>query len=107
MADDVIVHLDDENFMDAISKGVVLVDFFADWCGPCRMMSPVIHDFAEEMKDKVTVAKIDIDTSQKVTQQFEVTSIPTLILFKNGDEVERVVGLRDPESLKTLVNAHI
>lgn len=106
MAGDV-VPLDDENFAKGISKGVVLVDFFADWCGPCRMMTPIIHNLAEEMKGKVTIAKLDIDASQKVTQQFQVTSIPTLILFKNGVEVGRVVGLRDSESLKSLVQPHI
>lgn len=104
---DAVIHLDDENFAKSISNGVILVDFFADWCGPCRMMTPVIHDLAEEMKGKMAVGKLDIDVSQKTTQQFQVTSIPTLILFKNGVEVERIVGLRDPDSLKAIVKPHI
>ena len=95
--------LDDENFDEGVSKGIVLVDFYADWCGPCRMMTPVIMEFAGEMQGKVAVAKLDIDASQKTTQQFQVTSIPTLVLFKEGKEVGRVVGLKDLEGLKAMV----
>jgi len=102
-----LIHLDDKNFTKLIANGLILVDFFADWCGPCRMMTPVINTLADEMKGKVSFAKLDIDASQKTTQQFQVTSIPTLILFKNGQEVERVVGLRDPDSLKKMIEAHL
>lgn len=102
-----VVHVNDDNFNEKISKGVVLVDFFAQWCGPCRMMEPVIEEFAEEMKSEVTVAQIDIDASQKTTQTFQVTSIPTLILFKDGKEVKRVVGLKDMDALKLLVKPFI
>ncbi len=102
-----IVHVNDDNFHEKTGKGVVLVDFFAQWCGPCRMMEPVIEEFAEEMKSEVTVAQIDIDASQKTTQTFQVTSIPTLILFKDGKEVKRVVGLKDIDALKLLVKPFI
>ena len=98
-----IIHLDDENFDASIAKGMILVDFYADWCGPCRMMTPVIEDFAQEMQGKIAVGKLDIDASQRVTQTYGVTSIPTLILFKDGLEVKRIVGLKDLDSLKKLV----
>lgn len=103
-----VKHLDDENFNDTISKeDVVLVDFYADWCGPCRMMTPIINELAEEMDGQVTVGKLDIDSSQKTTQQFGVASIPTLILFVNGEEVDRVVGIKDLEGLKAMVQSHV
>jgi thioredoxin 1 len=104
---DLILHLDDDNFDEAMAKGIVLVDFYADWCGPCRMMTPVIEEFAQEMKGKIAVGKLDIDASQKVTQSFQVTSIPTLILFQGGQEVKRIVGLKDLDSLKKLVEAAV
>lgn len=100
---DAIVHLDDENFANETASGITLVDFHADWCGPCRMMSPIIEDLAEEMKGKVKIAKVDIEKAKEVTASFEVTSIPTVILFKDGKEVSREVGLKDADSLKKMI----
>jgi thioredoxin 1 len=99
-----IKHLQDENFTNEVAKGFTLVDFYADWCGPCRMMTPVIEQFAGEMDGKVNVATLDIDASQKTTQDFGVTSIPTLILFKDGKEVKRIVGVKDLGTLKKLIS---
>ena len=98
-----IKHFDDENFTSSIAQGTTLVDFYADWCGPCRMMTPVIEEFAKEMEGKISVGKLDIDASQKTTHTFQVTSIPTLILFNDGQEVKRIVGLKDLAALKKLV----
>lgn len=95
--------LNDANFAEETAKGVVLVDFYADWCGPCRMMTPVIEEFATKQDGKVSVAKIDIDASPSVTQQYHVTSIPTLILFKEGKAVGTFVGLKDLPQLESLV----
>lgn len=103
MAGKNIKHLDDTNFEKEIATGATLVDFYADWCGPCRMMTPVIEEIANQLGDKLSVGKLDIDASQQTTTTFNVTSIPTLILFKNGKEVRRIVGLKDPESLKKLI----
>ncbi len=100
---DQLKHVDDESFAGLIADGVTLIDFYADWCGPCRMMTPVITEFATDMQGKVKVAKLDIEASQKTTQQYQVTSIPTIILFKAGQEVKRIVGLKDLATLKKLV----
>ncbi len=97
-------YLDDDNFDHEIASGVTLVDFYADWCGPCRMMTPIIEELAREMTGKAKIAKLDIEASQKVTSNFNVTSIPTLILFKNGQEVQRVIGVRDKETLEEIIS---
>lgn len=100
-----LVYLDDNNFQKTITKGVTLVDFYADWCGPCRMIAPIIEELSSEFNGKATIAKLDIEKAQAVTAEFQVTSIPTIILFKDGAEVKRIVGLRDKEALKSLLLA--
>jgi thioredoxin 1 len=96
-------YLDDDNFDSEISNGVTLVDFYADWCGPCRMMTPIVDELAEELKGKAKIAKLDIEVSQKITSNFNVTSIPTLILFKDGQEIQRIIGVRDKETLSEII----
>ncbi|MGZ6330865.1 MAG: thioredoxin [Parachlamydiaceae bacterium] len=98
-----VKHLNDENFKSTISSGVTLVDFFADWCGPCKMIAPIINELADELQGQAAIAKVDIDASPKTTSGANVTSVPTLILFKNGVEVKRMVGVRDKKSLKAMV----
>jgi thioredoxin 1 len=100
-------YLNDENFDSTISKGVTLVDFYADWCGPCRRIAPVIEELASEMHGKATIAKLDIEQAQKTTASFQVMSIPTLILFKDGKEKQRIVGLTDKENLKRMITSEI
>lgn len=104
MASNSLKLLTDDNFDHGVSKGVVLVDFYADWCGPCRMLTPVIEDLAREMEGKMTVVKVDTDQSVNTAARYEVTSIPTLILFKNGEMVKRVVGLKDLSALRKMVS---
>lgn len=99
-----IKHLDDSNFESVVENGVTLVDFYADWCGPCRMIAPIIEDIASEMSGKITVAKLDIESAQNTTAKFNVTSIPTIILFKGGEEVNRVVGVRDKDAFLEMIN---
>lgn len=101
MSDD-ISYLDDNNFKETIAKGVTLVDFHAEWCGPCKMIAPIISELATELKGQVTIAKLNIDDSQNVTSELGITMVPTLILFKNGQEVQRVTGVRDKQSLKNM-----
>jgi len=100
---DHMLYLNDDNFQQEVSTGVTLVDFYADWCGPCRMMEPVIEELSTEMEGKAKIAKLDIETSQKTTSNFNVTSIPTIILFKDGQEVERIVGVKDLDALKGIL----
>ena len=102
-----LTYLNDDNFENEVSKGVTLVDFYADWCGPCRMMTPIMDELAKEMQGKVKIAKLDIETAQKVTSNFNVTSIPTIILFKDGSEIDRVVGVRDKDFLKKILTKAI
>lgn len=98
-------HLDDANFSAEIEKGVVLVDFYADWCGPCRMIAPIVEELATEMDGIAKIAKLDIEKAQNTTSSLGITSIPTMIIFKDGKEVKRIVGVRDKESLKSTLQA--
>ena len=102
---DIIQHLNEENFQKEIAKGIVLVDFYADWCGPCRMLAPVLVQVAKDMQGKASVAKLNIEEAESVTQQMGITSVPTLILFKDGKIFKRTSGLRDADYLKELIQS--
>lgn len=93
-------HFTDDNFKDEVKEGVVLVDFFATWCGPCKMLAPVIEELATEYEGKAKIGKLDVDESSKTAGEFGVQSIPTLILFKDGEEVEKMIGFQSKEVLK-------
>jgi len=99
--------LTDETFQDAISKGVTLVDFYADWCMPCKMLTPTISALADEYEGKIKVGKLDIDNAQRVAAKYGVMSIPTVILFKDGIAVEKKVGLSPKGVYETMINAAI
>jgi thioredoxin 1 len=101
-----IAHLTDENFQQAVSKGLTLVDFYATWCGPCRMIAPIVEQLAGKIEGKAHVAKLDIDQAQQIASSLDITSVPTLILFKDGKEVKRVVGVKDLEYLLNLVHSY-
>ena len=97
MSSDTIVHVTDASFEDDVVKAQapVLLDFWAEWCGPCKMIAPTLGEIAEEYKGKVTIAKLNIDDNPKTPQRFNVRGIPTLILFKNGQvEGQKVGALR-------------
>ncbi len=104
MASDLIQLVADDTFASATATGVVLVDFYADWCGPCRMLSPVLERLAKDIQGKAKIVKVDTDKAEKTAASFRITSIPTLILFKDGKEIERVVGLRDEQALKAMIS---
>lgn len=95
-----IEELDDNNFEEVIKSGVTLVDFFAEWCGPCRTIAPVLEEVAQELSGQVRFAKLDIDKGHVTAKGHHVTSVPTLILYKDGVEVNRLVGLRDKAAIK-------
>lgn len=88
------ITLNQQNFDEITSKGVVLVDFWATWCGPCKMMAPNVEEIATEYKGKVTVGKVDVDDCQELATRFGIMSIPTLIVFKDGEKKEVLVGYR-------------
>ncbi len=88
------ITLNQQNFDEITSKGVVLVDFWATWCGPCKMMAPNVEEIATEYKGKVTVGKVDVDECQELATRFGIVSIPTLIVFKDGEKKEVLVGYR-------------
>jgi len=91
--------LSNKNFKAITAKGLVLVDFWAAWCGPCKMMGPVINGVAEEAGDQATIAKLNVDHNQDLAQRYKVRSIPTLILFKDGKEINRYVGVKQKKFL--------
>ena len=98
------LNLNKDNFEQSISNGVALVDFWASWCGPCKMQLPIIEEFSGEMEGKATVGKVNVDEELELAQSFGIQSIPTLILFKDGKPVKKLVGLHSKESLYEEVN---
>jgi thioredoxin 1 len=94
-----ILNLTDKNFQQQTKNKVVLVDFWAAWCAPCRMMAPVLNDVASELTGNSLVGKINIEQQQALAQKFKVRSIPTLVLFKNGTEINRFVGIKSKDFL--------
>jgi thioredoxin 1 len=85
----------------------VLVDFGADWCPPCKMIDPIVEEIAVEYAGKLQVTKMDADASQAIVQQYQVLGMPTLILFKNGQEVERIVGFKPKSKIVSKLQAHL
>lgn len=93
---------DPNHFQELTGDGLVLVDFYADWCGPCQMMEPTLEELASEQQ--ITVAKVDIDQHQQLAQQHGVRSVPTLVLYKNGEVVEQLLGVQDYGTLANLIS---
>ena len=96
-----IIKVTSENFKSEVleSEKPVLVDFYADWCGPCKMMSPVIEELAEELSDRLKVGKINVDENQDLAMEYGIMSIPTIVLIKNGEVTKTFVGVRDKNEL--------
>ena len=89
------------------NQGVVVVDFFATWCGPCKMLAPVFEQAGEEMKNDATFLKVDIDQSLELAQQFRISTVPTMMIFKNGKPVETLVGFMPKERIVQKVKSHL
>jgi thioredoxin 1 len=101
--------LNDQNFSTEVENGgLVLVDFFADWCGPCKLMGPIIEELVEEYKDKnVKIGKLNVDEAKVTAEKYGIMSIPTVILFKNGKVVWQASGVQSKESLKEMIMREI
>ncbi|MFX3636395.1 MAG: thioredoxin [Candidatus Pristimantibacillus sp.] len=98
------VALTKENFNDSVQSGVSLVDFWAPWCGPCKMQLPIVEELATELEGTAVIAKINVDEQPELASQFGVMSIPTLILFKDGQPVDKMVGLQSKDALKAKIS---
>ena len=102
MASEKVVHLTEETFDQGISNGLTLVDFWAEWCGPCKALAPTIDQIAEDYQEKVTVAKVDIDANPNIPGKFGIRGIPTVILFKDGEQLDIMVG-NSPQKVREMV----
>jgi thioredoxin 1 len=102
-------HLDERNYDEALvaAEGVMMVDFWAEWCGPCRRLAPTVDELAHDYNGRVVVAKMNVDENPATPMRFSIRGIPTLLLFKGGQLVEQVVGLADKDSLKKLIDKHV
>ena len=100
------IKLTKQNFEEEVlkQKGLVLVDFFATWCGPCKMIAPVLSQIAEEYKEKVKVGKVNVDEENELAMQYQISSIPTLILFKDGEVTDILIGLSSKSEIEKLIN---
>jgi thioredoxin 1 len=100
-----LITVTEENFKAQPSEGLVLVDFYADWCGPCKMLAPVLDELAAEVKD-AKVVKVNVDNARSLAMEFKVSSIPNLTLLKNGEVVHQDVGYKPKEMLAQLIESH-
>ena len=101
-------HLTDANFEETINKNpIILVDFWAGWCGPCRALAPTIEELAKELTGKVLVAKLDVDENPATAEKFQVYSIPTVVLIKDSSEVDRIVGLCPKKQYESAIQKHM
>ena len=101
-----IIHATDQNFEENIKEGLVLVDFWAPWCGPCKMIAPVLEELDGEITGKASIVKVDVDDNQETAGKYGIMSIPTLVLFKDGEIVDKVVGFKPKEALAELITKH-
>lgn len=96
--------INEKNFKEKTAKGVVIVDFFANWCGPCRMMTPILEDVKEDFGEKIQIFKVDVDEDENLARSFGIMSIPTIFIYVDGQLKEKHVGLWGQEALTETIN---
>ena len=104
-----VVHITNETFEKEVmqAEGKVLVDFWASWCGPCKMLGPTIEELAGDFDGKVVVGKVDVDNNQQVSVDYGIRNIPTVLIFKNGEVVDKIVGVAPKETIAEKLSAHL
>ena len=107
MSEKKVTSLNDADFNTTIAEGVTLVDFWAPWCEPCRMQVPILEELAESVDGQTKIAKLNVDEAETVAERFGVQAIPTLLLFKDGNEVRRFIGVQSKETLIDAINNEI
>lgn len=99
--------INEKNFDEKVKNGVVLVDFYATWCGPCRMMVPILEDIQEEFDDSVEIFKVDVDENESLARKFGIMSIPTLYIFVDGEIKEKHIGLWNKDDLSEVLHSYV
>lgn len=99
--------VDSTEFRNEIKSGVTVVDFFATWCGPCKMLAPVLEGLASEMEGKVNFIKVDIDQSMDLAGEFKIASVPTMIIFKDNEKADQLVGFLPKEKIKEVIESNL
>ncbi len=99
--------LTDSNFKDKTSSGLVMIDFWAPWCAPCRMIAPILEELDVELSDKASIMKLNVDENPQTANEFSITSIPTLLVMNKGEVVERTTGAGTKEHYKSLLNKYL
>ncbi|NGX31535.1 MAG: Thioredoxin [Chlamydiae bacterium] len=100
-----IKNVSEQDFEKATSEGLVVVDFYATWCGPCKMLTPLLRELSDEREDAVFV-EVDVDEAQDTAKKFEVTSVPTVVFLKDGKEVSRFIGVRQKNEVSSMLDQH-
>jgi thioredoxin 1 len=99
--------LDEKNFDSTVKSGVSLIDFWAVWCGPCKVQGPIVDEVADEIGGKANICKLDVDQNQRIAQKFGIRNIPTILILKDGKPVEKFVGVKPKNTLIKAVNSHL
>jgi len=99
--------LDSNNFNEEIAKGTVVVDFYADWCGPCKMLGPIIEELASDYEGRASICKLNVDDNSEIAKQYGVMSIPTVIVFKDGEVKETVMGFKPKQALSSVIDSNL
>lgn len=109
MASDKVIHISDHDFDEQVikGKGLILVDFWAEWCGPCRMVAPILDELAAEYEGQVTIAKLNVDENRQSSARFGIRSIPTILFFRDGVQVEQIIGALPKSAMKAKVQQHL